>query len=177
LRVIRNAQETSMTIRPFAAKKPDAASVDQAVDELETAKTAALTRMHPSEVADEITEVERSAFQDRRDELASLGTGAGDDFIDFQLRINSIESSLDGGVTTFEGEVQIEEYLNNEFISRITILLSVPGEETTPISEVESRLLEAALERLHAAGSLTTERMQKSLQQTRRDEDVAYSPE
>jgi hypothetical protein len=166
-----------MTIQSFGGKTQKVDSVDEGIEELETAKTAALTRMHPDEVADETTDVESQAFRDRDDELASLGTGLGDDFTEFQLRINSIETSLDGGIATFEGEVQIEEYLNSELISRITVRLSVQGDTTTPISQVELRLLEAARERLHAAGSLTLERMRVSLEQTRRDDDVAYSPE
>jgi hypothetical protein len=152
-------------------------SVEEGIDALEAAKTAALTRMHPDEVAEETSEVESPAFPERNEGLASLGTGIAQDFTDFQLRINSIQTSLDGGVATFEGDVQIEEYLDNEFVSRISISLSVPGEETMLIGEVENRLLEGALERLHAAGSLTLKRMQASLEQTRRDEDIAYSPE
>jgi hypothetical protein len=156
--------------------KPNSSPEGTGIEELEAAKTAALTRMHPEEVGSEtaMPEAATQAFLARNDNLESVGDGAGD-VTDFQLRINSIESNLDGGVTTFEGQVQIEEYLNNEFISRIAVMVSVIGEETTPVGEVEERLLQAAQERLRQAGSLSLEVMQASLKRTRRDEDVAYS--
>jgi hypothetical protein len=175
LRVDGHAKEIAMTKQPFAASR-GLAPPDPGADELESARTAALARMHPSEIVnDDIAGGAASIEHD--DELASLGSGRAGDVTDFQLRINAIGSSLDGGVATFEGEVQIEEYLNNHFISRITILLSVPGTESMAVGEIEARLLDAARDRLQAAGALSPERMETSLRQTRRDEDVAYLSE
>jgi hypothetical protein len=165
-----------MAVQPFAVRKPSSATDDErGAEQLEAAKTAALTRMHPDEVGRQSAEMVDQASLERSDKRASLGEGRDGASTDFQLRINSIESSLDGGVATFQGEIQIEEYLNNEFISRITIILSVTGDETMRIGEVETRLLQAARARLREAGSLSVEQMQMSLKQTRRDEDIAYS--
>jgi hypothetical protein len=160
-----------MTIRSFATT-PIASTDEQAIDELEAARTAGLARMHPNDVAEGANGQVEMAHD--RGEMADAGdTEPEQDFTNFQVRINSIESSLDGGVGSFGGEVQIEEYLNNHFIARTTILLSVTSEAMTPIGEIEHRLLEAALERLRAACALTTDAMVESLKQTRRDEDVA----
>jgi hypothetical protein len=165
-------QEAFMSTQPFAARKPGPNDIRE--EQLETERTAAMTRMHPAEVGIQAGDTESQAIQDRREELAALGSGFTEDLTDYQVRINSIESSLDGGVTTFEGEVQVEEYLNNEFLCRVVVTLSVLGKETTPIGEVESQLLQATLERLRSLCSLTPEKMQASLTRTRRDEDVAY---
>jgi hypothetical protein len=165
-----------MNPQSFAGSSPTDPA-EAAMQELESDRTAALTRMHPEEVGVELatTDAGNQALADRADELAALGEGPAEPQIDHQVRINSIENSLDGGVATFQGEIQIEEFLNNEFVSRITVIVSLGGDETTSIAEVEAALLAQALDSMRIACRLDPEDLMTSLRRTRRDEDVAGS--
>lgn len=166
-----------MNRQSFAERKATSDPAQAAMEELESDRTAALTRMHPEEVGAEIatTDAANQALADRAEELAALGEGPAEQQTDHQVRINSIENSLDGGVATFQGEIQIEEFLDNEFVSRITVIVSVAGDETTSIAEVEAALLAQALESMRIACRLDPQDLMKSLRRTRRDEDLAYS--
>ena len=55
------------------------------------------------------------------------------------------------------------------------MLVSIAGEESMPISEIEALLLGAARDRLQAAGSLSLDSMVRHLNQARRDEAASYS--
>ena len=85
------------------------ADIDAGIQELETHRTIGLTRMH---VGDPVVE------QPMQEQTAP------EDVAKYEISIASMANGLDGGQGVIEGEVEIIEYLNDEYVSSVKVKTS-----------------------------------------------------
>jgi hypothetical protein len=154
-----------MSHNSFAAP-PLASDVDRGLEELELQRTVGLTRMHPA---------------DAHEGMGVEGTRRGDQPIapegartKFEVRIGSMSVGLDGGQDMVEGQVEITEFVNDEYVGVVSVTSTVTVDNDTPLSLIEDRLLNSTQETLARIAALSAADLRAALDTTKQDEDLAY---
>lgn len=145
----------------FRSRAPSS-SLDDNVEELEAQRTVGLTRVLPADVA----------VNDVPDSLA--GEGASEARTKFEVRIGSMSNGLDGGQGSMQGEVEITEYVNDEYVGAVNATLSIIVEPDTPLGLVEDRFLAATEEMFKRLAAISLDELRLGLDSTKKDEDAAY---
>lgn len=135
------------------------ADIEAGLQELETHRTIGLTRM---QVGDPVVE------QPMQEETAP------EDVAKYEISIPSMSNGLDGGQGVLEGEVEIVEYLNDEYVSSVKVKTSAIVEAETPLGLIEDRLLNSTHEAIRRIADLSQAELRSSLDQTKKDQDQAY---
>jgi hypothetical protein len=145
-----------------------ATDVDRGLEELELQRTVGLTRMHP---ADTPAEVETGDTPLAAGQISAEGPRTK-----FEVRIGSMSNGLDGGQGMVEGQVEITEYVNDEYVGVVSITSTVIVENDTPLSLIEDRLLTSTKDTLERLAAVPAADLRNALDATRQDEDLAYQP-
>jgi hypothetical protein len=96
-----------------------------------------------------------------------------DDVMRYEIAIQSISSSLDGGHGVVEGVVEVVEYLNDDCVSQVTLTSSAIVEANTPLSLIEDRLLKSTREAVTRLAGLSDTDWRFALDKTKKDRDEA----
>lgn len=83
-------------------------------------------------------------------------------------------NGLDGSQVIVEGEVEIVEYLNDEYVSKVSVTSSAIVEPDTPISRIEDRPVSSTREALQRLAALSEIQPRSSLDATKQNQDQAY---
>jgi hypothetical protein len=156
-----------MSHRSFAAP-PATSDADRGLEELELQRTAGLTRMHPADTHEDIgTDHAKPGDQPGVHEGPRTK---------FEVRIGSMSNGLDGGQGMVEGQVEITEFVNDEYVGVVSVTSTVIVDNDTPLSLIEDRLLNSTKDTLERLAALPAADLRAALDATKQDEDLAYQP-
>jgi hypothetical protein len=128
---------------------PAASDVDRGLEELELQRTVGLTRMHPANIHEDIG----------TDDGAKLGDQPVVDEgprTKFEVRIGSMSNGLDGGQGMVEGQVEITEFVNDEYVGVVSVTSTVIVDNDTPLSLL--KIVSSTRPRTHWSGLLPCRR-------------------
>ncbi|WP_119271470.1 hypothetical protein [Taklimakanibacter deserti] len=134
--------------------------VEAGIEELEAQRTVGLTRMTPADPVD-TAPVEESST-------------APETVTTYEIAIATMSNSLDGGQGVIEGTVEITEYVNDTYVSAVSVTSSVIVEKDTPLSLIEDRLLNSTRDTLNRLAGLSESDLRGCFDATKKDQDQAY---
>jgi hypothetical protein len=134
--------------------------VDAGIEELEAQRTIGLTRMMPADPVDAAPVEDDGA--------------ASETITTYEIAIATMSNSLDGGQGVIEGTVEITEYVNDSYVSAVTVTSSVIVENDTPLSLIEDRLLNSTRDTLNRLAGLSESDLRGCFDATKKNQDQAY---
>ncbi|MFZ5672218.1 MAG: hypothetical protein ACOZAM_04565 [Pseudomonadota bacterium] len=133
--------------------------IQDGIKELETHRTIGLTRMESAGT---------------RNERPESDAAAPEHAARYEVVIASMNNGLDGGQGVVEGDVEIVEYLNGEYVSSVRITSSAIVAPDTPLNLIEDRLLNSARETILRLAALSQTDLRSAVDATKEDQDQAY---
>jgi hypothetical protein len=75
-----------------------------------------------------------------------------------------------------DGQIEITEYVNDEYVAAVSVTSTVIVEHETPLSLIEDLLLNSTRDTLERLAALPAADWRAALDATKKDEDLAYQP-